>query len=192
MARTLRPVVFADANVLYAAALRDILIELALAGTIRLHWSAEVLEEVERALCRNRPDLDPRRLKRLFAAMNDVLPDAEVVPQPLKSLTARLPDPDDAHVLAGALAGGCSHILTFNLADFPAKELAKDGDIVAVHPDAFLLEVLTTEAAPFLNAVVTVQRSLTKPELPMPEFLDRLTRLGLSQTAALLRALLAA
>jgi hypothetical protein len=100
MARTLRPVVFADANVLYAAALRDILIELALAGALRLHWSAEVLEEVERALCRNRPDLDPRRLKRLFAAMNDVLPDAELVPQPLKSLTARLPDPDDAHVLA--------------------------------------------------------------------------------------------
>jgi hypothetical protein len=63
---------------------------------------------------------------------------------------------------------------------------------VAVHPDAFLLEVLTTEAAPFVNAVVTVQRSLTRPELPMPEFLDRLTRLGLSQTAALLRALLAA
>lgn len=190
MARISRPVVFADANVLYAAALRDILIELALAGAIRLHWSADVLEEVERALCRNRHDLDPRRHKRLFAAMNDVLPDAKVEPVPLKTLSARLPDPDDAHVLAGAVAGGCSHILTFNLADFPAKELARDGDIVAVHPDAFLLEVLTTEAA-LLNAVVAVQRSLSRPELPMPEFLDRLARLGLSQTAALLRALLA-
>jgi hypothetical protein len=74
--------------------------------------------------------------------------------------------------------------------DAPAEALARD--IMAVHPDAFMLEVLTTEAAPFLNAVVSVQRSLSKPELPMPEFLDRLARLGLSQTAALLRALLAA
>jgi hypothetical protein len=35
------------------------------------------------------------------------------------------------------------------------------------------------------------QRSLTEPEPKMPEFLDRLARLGVSQTAALLRALLA-
>lgn len=186
-----RPVVFADANVLYAAALRDILIELALAGVIRLHWSAQVLEEVGRALRRNRPDLDPQRFKCLFSAMNSVLPDAEVRPVPLKTLSARLPDPDDAHVFAGALAGGCSHILTFNLTDFPARELSSDGEIVAVHPDAFLLEVLTTEAVPFINALVAVQRSLSRPELPMPEFLDRLARIGLTQTASLLRALLA-
>ena len=35
---TAAPVIFADANVLYARALRDILIELALAEVIQLRW----------------------------------------------------------------------------------------------------------------------------------------------------------
>ena len=36
------PVVFTDANVLYAAALRDLLMELATTGTINLRWSDAV------------------------------------------------------------------------------------------------------------------------------------------------------
>jgi hypothetical protein len=50
-----RPFVFADTNVLYSAALRDILIELALLDALRLHWSAKVLEELKRSLLARRP-----------------------------------------------------------------------------------------------------------------------------------------
>ena len=50
------PLIFADANVLYASALRDILIELALDATVNLRWSPMVLDELARALVRTRPD----------------------------------------------------------------------------------------------------------------------------------------
>jgi hypothetical protein len=56
------PVVFADANVLYNSALRDILIELALADIIRLHWSPLVLDELSRPLFAPVPiTMTPRR-----------------------------------------------------------------------------------------------------------------------------------
>jgi hypothetical protein len=51
-----------------------------------------------------------------------------------------LPDPDDRHVLAAAIRGGCEVIVTFNLKDFPAEELASY-DIIAQHPDEFLSNV---------------------------------------------------
>jgi hypothetical protein len=51
-----RPLVFADANALYASAPRDILIELALEAVIGLRWSPAVLDELARALVRTCPN----------------------------------------------------------------------------------------------------------------------------------------
>ena len=48
-----------------------------------------------------------------------------------------LPDPADQHVLAAARVGGAEAVLTFNLRDFPRRELAQFG-LIALHPDAFL------------------------------------------------------
>jgi predicted nucleic acid-binding protein len=175
------PPVFVDANVLYSAALRDILMELSLAGVIRVHWSAQVLQEVKRALQRQRPDIPDERLDALFAAMNAALPDA-LVPDALDyyPLKATLPDPDDRHVLAAALQARCGIILTFNLADFPEVELGKeDAGITAMHPDLFFLTQLTTNAAPFLHAVTAVQSGLSNPVIPLPAFIQRLERIGL-------------
>lgn len=184
------PPVFVDANVLYSATLRDILMELSLAGVIRVHWSRQVLEEVKRALQRQRPDIPEERLAVLFAAMNAVLPDALAPDTQDHPLKARLPDPDDRHILAAALHAGCGVILTFNLADFPATELSKeDADITAMHPDVFFLAQLTTNAAAFLHAVNTVQSNLSNPVIPLPAFIQRLGRIGLPQTSALLTAL---
>jgi predicted nucleic acid-binding protein len=186
------PPVFVDANVLYSAALRDILIELTLAGVIRVHWSAAVLNEVTRALQRQRPDIPEARLTALFAAMNKVLPDALVPNARDDPLKALLPDPDDLHILAAALQAGCGIILTFNVGDFPAAELGKeDAALTAMHPDLFFLTQLTANAAPFLNTVTAVQSSLSNPVIPMSAFIERLERIGLPQTSTLLKALFA-
>ena len=115
MSLPLVPVVFADANVLYNSALRDILIELALADIITLHWSPVVLDELCRALVRTRADYDEAKALRLVAAMTAALPDALVIPPDAPPDIAGLPDPDDAHVLVAANHRECDVLLTFNL-----------------------------------------------------------------------------
>ena len=68
-------------------------------------------------------------------------PGAEVaVPEELVAGLS-LPDPDDRHVLAAAIAGGAEALVTLNRADFPPRTLARHG-ILLRDPDGFLLELL--------------------------------------------------
>jgi hypothetical protein len=69
--------------------------------------------------------------------MNDALPNATVTGYRTHLEAVALPDPDDRHVVAAAIAAGASVILTWNLRDFPTKELKKHG-LVRQNPDAFL------------------------------------------------------
>ena len=59
------------------------------------------------------------------------------------ALVARLslPDPDDRHVLAAAIAGGAEVLMTLNRADFPTRALARHG-ILLREPDGFLTELI--------------------------------------------------
>jgi predicted nucleic acid-binding protein len=132
------PVVFADANVPYNSALRENLIEMALADIIRLHWSPIVLDELCRALVRTRPDYDDAKVLRLVAAMTAAVPAALVIPPDETPIIDGLPDPDDAHVLAAAQHGDCDVLVTFNVRDFPADVTAQlPSPVMITHPDAF-------------------------------------------------------
>jgi hypothetical protein len=51
-----------------------------------------------------------------------------------------LPDPNDVHVLAIAVAAGADCIVTFNAQDFPGHVLAEEG-IARRDPDGFLWEL---------------------------------------------------
>lgn len=73
-----RPVAFTDANVIYAAASRDLLVELAVSKAITLRWSDAVHDEWTTALARSRPDLDPLRIQRTRQLLAQALPDALV------------------------------------------------------------------------------------------------------------------
>jgi hypothetical protein len=65
----------------------------------------------------------PQRSTRTLTLMNTAFDDALVEDwQPLV-VGLELPDLDDRHVLAAAIAGGAQTIVTFNLVDFPAKQL---------------------------------------------------------------------
>lgn len=55
---------FLDASVLYPAALRDLLMELAVADLYRAKWSNAVHEEWTRAILQNRSDLTRAQLER--------------------------------------------------------------------------------------------------------------------------------
>lgn len=190
MAQPTFPVVMADANTLYSAALRDILIELALSKVIRLHWSPAIKVELGRALMDHRPDFTAAKVRKLIDAMDATLPEASVMVPAGSTVIARLPDSDDVHVLAAALHADCSILLTFNLSDFPADQLQQDGGIAAMHPDTFLVSLLTTNAAPVVAVIDAIRRRLSKPPMARSAYCDGLHRSALPQTASLLRIIL--
>ena len=61
---------FYDANVLYPAALRNLLMHLALIGLFRVKWSADVHEEWISNLLKKRPDLTREKLERTRILMD--------------------------------------------------------------------------------------------------------------------------
>jgi hypothetical protein len=57
-----------------------------------------------------------------------------------------LPDPNDTHVLAVAVASSADAIITFNAVDFPRHVLAGEG-VARRDPDGFLWELWSREPA---------------------------------------------
>lgn len=129
--------VLSDANVLYSRVLRDYLLYAADQEIIAVAWSAGILAEVTEHLTENLPAFDAAAGKRLVSAMNAAFPFAEVDPGEedfgaLAGLT--LPDEDDRHVLAAAVASEATVICTWNTQDFPSRVV-----------DVFGFEVLTPD-----------------------------------------------
>jgi hypothetical protein len=73
-----RPVALLDANVLYPARLRVLLIRLAIAGLYQARWSEQILDECFDNLIEDRPDLTQDQLARTRRLMTTALPDASV------------------------------------------------------------------------------------------------------------------
>ena len=179
-----------DANTLYPAPLRDLLIRLAQAGLVQARWTDAIHDEWIRNVLTKNPRLTPDQLARTRDRMNQAVRDCLVTGyQPLiPSLS--LPDPDDRHVLAAAIRAGARVIVTYNLKDFPAENLT-GFDVEAWHPDDFLVELLDAAPGQFCDAVKRQRESLRNPPYSAGELLATFERLGLTQTVALLREFIA-
>jgi predicted nucleic acid-binding protein len=182
-----RTVLF-DASVLYAAPVRDLLLELALSDLFRAKWTEQINDEWMSHLLANRPDLTAAQLARTRALMQAHVRDCLVEDYEALIDTLTLPDPDDRHVLAAAIKGHAEVIVTFNLADFPTATLAQYG-IEAQHPDTFLDALLEIGPAEVGAAACRVRARLRQPPLEVAAYLAVLERCGLSATAASLRAM---
>lgn len=127
-----------DACVLYPTVLRQILLGCAGAGLFTPVWSDRLLEEWARAAARNGGPVDEQIARAEIAAADRRFPAAMTAPVDAAPLW--LPDPADIHVLATAIAARADTIITQNLKDFPARELAHHG-ITARAPDAVLMDL---------------------------------------------------
>lgn len=136
--------VLLDACVLYPTVLREVLLGCAAAGLFEPLWSARLLEEWARAAARLGPGGEAAARAEIAAA-RAAFPRAEVRPPEGLERRLRLPDPDDVHVLAAAVAGSADAILTANARDFPRHLLAEEG-LVRLDPDQFLVRL--AERAP--------------------------------------------
>jgi predicted nucleic acid-binding protein len=175
-----------DANVLYPAALRDLLVGLAQVGLVRARWSERILDECFRNILASRPDLDAERLRRTRDLMNRAVRDVLVTGYERLVPAIELPDPDDRHVLAAAVRAGAQGIVTFNLRDFPKVKLAPLG-LQAMHPDDFVLGVLQRTPLRVADVVLAQSERLKNPPRSVTELLALLAEQGLPPSAGLLR-----
>ena len=153
-----------DANVLYSASVRDLLLRLALAGLYKPKWTNEIQWEWINALLKKRPDLDKNKLKRTVGEMDRHFIDAcindykEIIPG------LSLPDPKDRHVLAAAIKTKADLIITYNLKDFPEKSISGQG-ISTLHPDNFIVKLFELDPSKVILSVKKHRAALKSPPL---------------------------
>ena len=181
-----RFVVVLDANVLYPFRVRDALLRFTEAGLFRARWSPKILDEWKGSLLKKRPDLEDS-INRQLLAMEQAFPEAcvkageDLIP----SLT--LPDPDDRHVLATAIAAGAEHLVTENLKDFPDEALSPYG-LSAVSADDFLTSTFELYPADALSTLRAMRIDYENPAFSPGDFIFDLQAKGLPKLASLLKA----
>lgn len=177
---------FLDANVLYSVAISDALMEVAATGIYAAKWSKAIDDEWVRNLAKNKNRAEADFYTRRDS-MHDACPDWEVPEEGWKLIEPclTLPDANDRHVLAAAVAGHADSIVTINIKDFPASVLEQLG-ITALHPDEFLLQQLELEPLVVLPAFKVMRARLKNPAFTPEKFVDAMERNGLIQTAAFL------
>ncbi len=161
---------------------------LALTGMFKARWTEAIHSEWMRNVLLNRPDLNIEQLTRTKNLMNANIRDCLVTGyEPLITLI-ELPDPDDRHVLAAAIRSGASIIVTFNLSDFPSQALKPYG-VNAIHPDEFILRLIDINLVAVCTAAQRQRRTLKNPPITPDEYLDTLSKLGLTLSSDTLRSL---
>jgi hypothetical protein len=174
-----------DACVLYPAPLRDLLLQLSLAGLYRARWTDEIHGEWMASLLARRPDLTHEQLDRTRTLMNASGLDCLVTGYAHLVDGLQLPDECDRHVLAAAIRCGAAVIVTCNQRDFPAAYLGQFG-IEAQHPDAFIAELMDADQQRVLQSVRRVRLRLRNPPMSADEYLHILSRQSLPATVTAL------
>ncbi len=160
-----------DANVLYPAPIRDLLMELAKTGLFRAKWTDKITDEWVRNLLINRKDIEKEALEITTTLMTDAVPDCLVTDYEFMIPGLPLTSKDDRHVLAAAIKSQAQVIVTYNLKDFPTSEL-HPFDVEAKHPDDFLQDCYELHQPTVLGAVQNVLGRLKNPTMSAQELLD--------------------
>lgn len=144
-----------DACVLYPTVMREVLIGAAKAGLYTPLWSPRILEEWARAAARLGPEQEVFARSEI-TLLNAAFPTASVTPRDGDMARLWLPDEDDIHVLATAIAGGADVLVTMNNADFPRHTLAEEG-LRRDTPDAVLRELFDSHPEVLIGVVEQVR-----------------------------------
>lgn len=181
-------IVIFDACVLYPFATRDLLMELAKSGNdlFQAKWTEKIESEWVSNLISNRPDLNTQKVQNVTRLMRETIPDCLVKNYETLIPSFKLPDPDDAHVLAAAVRAKAQAIITSNLKDFPADVLSLY-DIEAIHPDVFLMNQFDLSNSKVLDAVKTIRARLKNPAMTPREYLERLSSNNLTAFSSCLK-----
>lgn len=189
--------VVADADTLFAATTRGLLIYLDYEGLIRLHWSQLILDELGRALVDAGRKKTAAEAKAHEKRMRDALPNALVGVDELQAhfqkVAPGVRSAKDLHVAACAYSLVAAQaypdartvaLVTRNTKDFSKAELAKLG-IELEKPDAFLSALFESQPLAFASAFRRFRADLVSK----PTVANLLARLASDGQLRLARAL---
>lgn len=165
-----------DTCVLFPSRQRDFLLSLAAQNLYRPLWSSEILDEladceIEKHLTRHGLS-EAEALARagwLVEQMRAGFDDAEVQNWQPYVGTFGLPDPDDEHVVAAAVAGHAGALVTANLKDFPADKVPRGLEVLA--PSEFAANSVAVSPQSALRAVVILTGRRRNPPVSVDDFL---------------------
>jgi predicted nucleic acid-binding protein len=169
-----------DTCVLYPAYLCDTLLRLAEVEAYRPLWSKDILIELTRNVVEAGVPYD--RVDRRVAHMTHSFPDAMVTGYETL-IDGMTNDPKDRHVLASAVRANAEVIVTFNIRDFPEPAL-KPYDILAIHPDEFLLDQLDLYPGLTIDVLEKQAASYRREPTTIAGLLPLLERTGLPRFTA--------
>lgn len=163
-----------DACVLFPTVLREILQGAGLAGLYQPVFSERILREWVLATAKLGLEA-PAIAEGEAAVLRAAFPRAVTRQHPEIEARLHLPDPNDLHVLATAIASGADAIVTFNAQDFPGHTLAAEG-IVRRDPDGFLWELQSRHPetmARIVEAVRARAEAISGQPMPVKPLLKR-------------------
>lgn len=167
-----------DACVLYPTVLRQVLIGLAKEGFFMPLWSDRILEEWARA-AKKLGETGEMQARSEIAMLNANWPGQSFEARQGDMARLYLPDENDIHVLATAVAASADAIITLNIRDFPKAALAEEG-VKRLTPDEFaiachtqkpdsvsaLVQGVFNDAKPFLPPDATLRNLMKRAKLP--------------------------
>ncbi|MEM9725945.1 MAG: PIN domain-containing protein [Pseudomonadota bacterium] len=144
-----------DACVLVPLIVREVLFAAAAQGLFAPRWTTRIEEEWRGAALKEARGLPLEAIEGDLAVARLRFPDALVQGWEAHEGPLSLPDWNDRHVLAAAIAAGAAVLVTDNLRDFPRKRLAPHG-VRAVGSDAFLIELSQTNGPALGRALAEI------------------------------------
>lgn len=162
-----------DACVLYPFSLRDTLLRLAERELYDPFWSHRILDEMARNLVEH-GRMTRRQADRIVSLMGSAFEASEVADHAVAQLEPAMTNhPKDRHVLAAAVAAHAEGIITTNLKDFSPASCAPLG-VEAIHPDDFLLGLLSKAPSSVAAELRQQAADLTNPPIHIVELLGML------------------
>ena len=149
-----------DACVLFPTVLREILTGVAARGLYEALWSDRILREWLLATAKLGP-VAQMQAEAEQVVLRTAFPRAVLREQRDIEARLHLPDANDLHVLAVAIAGHADCIITFNAKDFPRHLLAEEG-IARRDPDGFLWELWSDDPDAVSGVVRAVHATATR------------------------------
>lgn len=182
-------VAFLDTNVLMGTTSTDILMTLATGfdPVYEARWNSHVIRELRRHLPERlasiRSDGDPEaafeKADGRIRQMERALPGANAKNWERHLLVAEeyVNDPDDAEILAGAIASDARFIVTQNVKDFRRRDIEGRFGIRTVRESAFLKELLEDDPAGVQNGLIAMTSEHRRPPRNLRELCEQMGRI---------------